>query len=166
MKNFFQVAGFLIFLGLCAWGLGVRVHPEVLSDSFPQNTKRYYRLDLTNGKTLTGEIIRKNAEMVYFKSEGVSLNFMNFEIEKLTPLGNSLPVEEGRFSHKPRWITFSLEDGWVSRFLPSSKKAASSASQGASFFDFFTPSMPLNMLTHAKSQLKKAAETRAQSQST
>jgi len=163
MQKLLWATCFLICLCVCAWGLGVRVHPEVLQDLSFQK-KEYYRLDLMNGNTLTGELVRKNADWLFLKSQGVSISFMRSEIAKLTPLGSSLPTGENPFSKGPRWITFSLEVGLLARFLNASKKSASSASQSSSFFDPLRPGMPLNMLTHAKNQLKKAAEAREQTQ--
>ncbi len=164
MKKLFAVVCFLVLLGVCARGLGVRIHPEVLRDLSSQRTKEYYRLDLVNGKSLTGELIEKKGTGILFKWQGVPVSFTNSEIGRLTSLGNTPPAGEARDLQRRPWITFSPEDSLFSRSVPSAGEKAPAVSQGPSFLDSFTPSVPLNALARAKSQLKKAAETRAQNQ--
>lgn len=166
MKILINTGLFLIFLSALAWSWGVRIHPEVLQENLTEwlsPAKEYYRLELTNGKILNGEIVSKKETGITFKSERVAISFSHNEIAKLTPLekgSKPLPIAPTQRS----WIAWSQENNlWFRYFFgQSQKKQPASCNKSLSLFDALTPSVPVNAYTHAKASFKKSAEARQQ----
>lgn len=160
MKNFADFLRILLFGIAIAWIAGVRIHPSALGDytaGIPKIVKEPYRLELANGKTLTGEVVKKDETGIIFKSEGAAVNFSRSEIANLVPLkGKAAAIKSAPSSKRPL-ITLSTYDSPLARFFSMPKESRSQSSLSERLFptpDVLSP--PVSAYTYIKSFLQRA----------
>lgn len=84
---------------ICAWvvsmAAGIRFHLQYLPDYLQRSYPEVYRLDLTNGNSITGALVRRTPDTIYLRmGSGTDISFAAKSIRKMVLLKSDTP--EGR----------------------------------------------------------------------